>query len=102
MQKKAGDWILRHPFDQYNQVIHGEERYHYSVYYCSQAMFQLGGDKWAQFYPRMMNVLLRHQQTDGSWPAEQNRDTHFGNAYTTALVILALTPPYQLLPIYQR
>lgn len=100
--KSAGDWILKHPFDQYNMVINGEERYHYSVYYCSQGMFQLGGDRWAAFYPRLMNVLLQNQQRDGSWPAEKNRDTHFGNAYTTALVILALTPPYQLLPIYQR
>ena len=49
-----------------------------------------------------MNVLLENQQADGSWPPEGNRDGYFGSAYTTALVILALSPPYQLLPIYQR
>jgi len=26
----------------------------------------------------------------------------FGNVYSSALAILSLTPPYQLLPIYQR
>lgn len=100
--KTAGDWILKHPFDRYNQVEYHEERYHYSAFYCSQAMFQLGGDYWERFYPSFMNVLLEHQQGDGSWPAESNRDGRFGNAYTTALMILSLTPPYQLLPIYQR
>ena len=39
---------------------------------------------------------------DGSWDAESNRDGQFGNVYTTALAVLALTPPYQLLPIHQR
>jgi len=26
----------------------------------------------------------------------------FGNALSTALVVVSLTPPYQLLPVYQR
>jgi hypothetical protein len=102
MAKAAGDWILKHPFDRYNHVEYHEERYHYSAYYCSQAMFQLGGDYWARFFPGFMRVLLENQKADGSWPPESNRDGHFGSAYTTAMVILALTPPYQLLPIYQR
>lgn len=49
-----------------------------------------------------MRVLLDHQRRDGSWDAESNMDGHFGNSYTTALMVLALTPQYQLLPIYQR
>lgn len=81
---------------------HVPEEGHYSAYYCSQAMFQLGGDYWKQFYPRFMNVLLENQNADGSWSPEGNRDGNFGSAYTTALVILALAPPYQLLPIFQR
>jgi hypothetical protein len=47
-------------------------------------------------------VLVEHQEADGSWPPEGNRDGMFGDSYTTALVVLSLTPPYQLLPIYQR
>jgi hypothetical protein len=98
----AGTWVLRHPFDRYNRVEHHEERYHYSAYYCSQAMFQLGGEYWSRFFPRFQRVLIENQQADGSWPRESNKDGMFGNSYTTALVILSLTPPYQLLPIYQR
>jgi hypothetical protein len=29
-------------------------------------------------------------------------DAIFGSTYTTAVAVLALTPAYQLLPIYQR
>jgi hypothetical protein len=100
--RKAGEWILRHPFNEYNEPRFAQERYHYSAYYCSQAMFQLGGDYWARFFPDFQRVLIDHQQADGSWPREQARDGEYGNSYTTALVVLSLTPPYQLLPIYQR
>ncbi|WP_157605214.1 prenyltransferase/squalene oxidase repeat-containing protein [Schlesneria paludicola] len=102
MAKAAGEWVLEHPFDDYNRVQSDQERYHYSVYYCSQGMFQLGGNYWARFYPPLMRVLLKNQLADGSWPAESHRDQMFGNTYTTSLVVLSLTPPYQLLPIYQR
>lgn len=98
----AGDWILANRHRSYNGPgQHGMDRYHYSTYYCSQAMFQLGGDYWAQFYPDMMDTLLDNQQNDGSWEPEAIMDETYGNAYTTALAILALTPPYQLLPLYQ-
>jgi hypothetical protein len=102
MAKSAGQWVLGHPFHRYNRVEHHEERYHYSAYYCSQAMFQLGDEYWSRFFPPFQRVLVEHQQADGSWPRESNKDGVFGSSYTTALVILSLTPPYQLLPIYQR
>jgi hypothetical protein len=98
----AGDWILANRHRSYNGPgQHGMDRYHYSTYYCSQAMFQLGGDYWSQFYPDMMDTLLDNQRNDGSWEPEAIMDETYGNAYTTALAILALTPPYQLLPLYQ-
>lgn len=102
MAKTAGDWILKHPFDRYNQPALKYDRYHYSAYYCSQGMFQLGGEYWARFYPPMLHAFVTNQRADGSWDAESNRDGWVGNTYTTALAVLALTPPYQLLPIYQR
>ena len=102
MAQSAGKWLLKHPFHRYNGIEQRSERYHYSVYYCSQAMFQLGGDYWKRFYPPLMTVLTDNQQADGSWQRESNKDGHFGNVYTSALVILALNPAYQLLPIYQR
>ena len=103
MARGAGDWVLQQSFERYNAGSVGKlDRYHYSAYYCSQAMFQLGGDYWNRFYPPLARTLLAHQRPDGSWEPESNRDGQFGNAYTTALAVLALTPPYQLLPIYQR
>ena len=100
--QKAGRWLLNRPFDQYNAHASRLDRYHYSAYYCSQAMFQLGGEYWARFYPPLARTLMRNQNADGSWKLEQGLDSKFGNVYTTSLVVLSLTPPYQLLPIYQR
>ena len=102
LARAAGQWILRHPFDRYNVSIGEKDRYHYGAYYCSQAMYQLGGDYWAQFYPRLVRVLLRHQQRDGPWAPDSLNDGRFGSTYTTALMVLALAPPYQILPIFQR
>jgi hypothetical protein len=98
----AGRWILAHPFAVYNQtMIHDGDRYFYSAYYCSQAMYQLGGDYWEQFYPPLASVLLANQRPDGGWEVE-SADPLFGETYSTSLAVLSLTPPYQLLPIYQR
>ncbi len=106
---KAGEWILKHPFDKYNQIenfihtVHNKDRYHYSVFNCSQAMYQLGGHYWKQFFPRTVKTLLANQRADGSWPRETQPDEKkFGNAYTTSLVVLSLGAPNQLLPIFQR
>lgn len=102
MARTAGTWILRHPFDRYNRVVYPSEHYHYGAYYCSQAMFQLGGEYWERFFPPFMRVHVESQQPNGSWPRETNRDGEYGDVYTTSLMILSLTPPFQLLPIYQR
>ena len=57
----AGEWILRHNFDQYNQIERFnqrspyKDRYHYSVFNCSQAMYQLGGRFWQEFFPRTVS-----------------------------------------------
>jgi hypothetical protein len=102
MAKEAGTWLLAQPFEPFN-TGNPHDRYFYSAYYCSQAMFQLGGEYWSRFYPPLLNVLAKNQRNDGSWNRELNGDTsRYGNSYSSALAILALTPPYQLLPIYQR
>ena len=99
----AGQWILSQPFNRYNRSsgVYGD-RFHYSAYYCSQAMFQLGGEYWARFFPSLLQTLAANQRRDGSWDRESSYDGGYGNAYSSALVILSLTPPYQILPIYQR
>ena len=89
--------MMRQRFGSYQ----GVDRYHYSAYYCSQAAFQLGSEYWSKFYPPLMNALVDHQRPDGSWDLE-HQEAIYGNVYSTSLSILALTPPYQILPIYQR
>jgi hypothetical protein len=100
--KVAGDWILQRSFEPYNNSSNKEDRYHYGAFYCSQAMFQLGGDYWHGFFPKLLHVLTEAQHANGSWDAEEPNDGEFGTRYTTALAVLALATPYQLLPIYQR
>ena len=106
---KAGDWILQNDFRQYNRVIPfgqpswPDDRYHYGVFNCTQAMYQLGGKYWQQFYPPTVRVLLENQRPNGSWPPESHKnDGKFGGAYSTALVVMTLGAPNQLLPIFQR
>jgi hypothetical protein len=106
--KIAGDWILDHGFQDYNVHLRfhsrwQHDRYHYALFNCCQGMYQLGGRYWKDFFPPVVETVLANQQPDGSWPADgHNRDGQFGNAYTTALVLLTLGAPNQLLPIYQR
>lgn len=104
MARNAGNWLLSRPFDVYlySPGSSGEERYFYALFYCSQAMFQLGDPYWEKFYPVMVRTLISHQAAAGHWDAESGGDGMFGNAYTTALTVLALSTPYQLLPICQR
>lgn len=103
MAQAAGSWVLTQSFEPFNTSRSGHDRYFYSAYYCSQAMFQLGGEHWSRFYPPLLSTLARNQRPDGSWNREMSGDTtRYGNSYSSALAILALTPPYQLLPIYQR
>jgi hypothetical protein len=100
--KLAGDWILACSFEPYRNFSRREDRYHYGAFYCTQAMFQLGGAYWHTFFPKLMRVLTNAQHADGSWDFEVPDDGEYGNLYTTALAVLTLATPYQLLPIYQR
>jgi hypothetical protein len=97
----AGDWMVSHSFLPYNKALNNKDRYHYGAYYCSMAALQLGGDYWSKLYRHLSEVLLDNQKADGTWGPE-SQDAEFGVPYTTALTVLTLTPPYQLLPIYQR
>jgi hypothetical protein len=68
----------------------------YSLYYCTQAMYQAGGKYWTYWYPKASEYLLANQRPDGSWFDSQ------GYAYGTAMGTLALQVPASLLPIYQK
>jgi hypothetical protein len=105
--QSSGQWLLRNNFDVYNgnsgEVTTRMDRYHYSLFNSTQAMYQLGGKYWEEFFPRAVKALMANQRPDGSWDAEKyGRDRQFGNVYSTALVVLSLGAPNQMLPIFQR
>ena len=81
----------------------GAAMFYYGEYYCSQAMFQLGGKYWETWAPVMYDTLMKGQQNDGSWPEDMHEWAKAGGqAYSTAMSVLAMTVSYRQLPIYQR
>lgn len=72
------------------------QHHFYGLYYCTQAMYQAGGKYWLQWYPRVRDYLVRTQSAEGSWYDAP------GEAYATAMGVLALQVPAALLPIYQK
>jgi hypothetical protein len=99
----AGDWLLAHPYGKFGESFGEFDRFYYSMFYCSQAAAQLGGHYWKGIYPPLAEAIITTQLPDGACPTEPNRgDVVFGQTYSTSLAVLALTPAYQLLPVYQR
>ncbi len=93
----AGDWILKHL-----PVRFGGSNFYYGMYYCSQGMFQLGGNYWQRWAAVMYEMMLKNQKPDGSWPAGVSAETSAGPCYATAMSVLAMSVSYRQLPIYQR
>lgn len=88
MLSRAGDWIL-------SQNAHkkwGGSHFYYQNYYCTQAMFQLGGTYWDTWATELYQNAFKRQNENGSW----------GSPYDTAMTVLALTVSYRQLPVYQR
>jgi hypothetical protein len=68
----------------------------YAHYYAVQAMWQRGGEAFADYFKSIRQLLLEMQSEDGSWPDVLGR--HYG----TAMACLVLSAPRSLLPIFQR
>jgi hypothetical protein len=94
----GADWLMKNP------PAWPDQFFYYGVYYCSQAMFQVGGKYWEFYQPRLESLLLSLQQEDGSWPKSPQGDSEVnaGDTYFTAMAVLALSVKYHYLPIYQR
>jgi hypothetical protein len=95
----AGDWILKHLHRRYGG---NDGFFYYGLYYCSQGMFQLGGNYWETWARHMYEMMLKHQRKDGSWPQGHGNESKAGTSYSTAMAVLALAVSYRQLPIYQR
>jgi hypothetical protein len=92
---RAGAFLLKNPPNW------GEGHFFYMIYYCTQATFQLGDNYWNFYGPKVKQVLLSHQQSNGSWGGDSS-DAGYGQVYCTSMAVLALTVEYRFLPIYQR
>ncbi len=93
---RAGGYILR------NGPSLDQAHCFYGLYYCSQAMFQLGERYWEGYRQKMLDLLLPAQKTTGAWVGRDLEAQRAGPSYSTAMGVLALTVEYRLLPIYQR
>jgi len=69
---------------------------HYFLYYMAQALFQGDYDSWDQWNRRTLRTLAETQADDGSFTGS------YGEAYGTAMSLLALGLNYRFLPIYER
>jgi hypothetical protein len=92
----GAEYLLKHP------PRWSSEYFFYEVYYCSQAMFQAGDKYFPPYYSKLVEVLLQHQDKDGSWLSGDGNDRTGGRNYCTAVGVLALAVEYRYLPIYQR
>ena len=70
--------------------------YFYGHYYAVQAMFQVGGRQWANWYDIMQTELRSLQKPSGNWA------DLVGKNYSTAMAAIILQIPFQYLPITER
>lgn len=74
-----------------------QDRYFfYGHYYAVQAMWQVGGDPWNQWYREISGNILSREIPDGGWMDGISTD------YATAMACLILQTPQSYLPIFQR
>jgi hypothetical protein len=82
--------------------------FYYFHYYAIQAQYHAGGKAWDEWHPRVRELLLSHQNSDGSWDvpagtAESNEGVVGPNKiYWTAMGTLVLEIYMHFLPAYQR
>ena len=79
------------------QMPRYEGHFFYGHYYAAQAVWRAGGERWDEWYPSIRDTLLRDQLPDGAWT-----DSTVCVEYGTAMALIILQMPNNLLPIFQR
>ena len=92
----AADWLLAHP-------PQWKERFcMYGTYYYAQGMYQRGGEHAQTARKLVQEMLLKEQDGNGAWEAQNGEERNAGKVYCTAMAVLSLSVKYHYLPIYQK
>jgi hypothetical protein len=82
----------------------GQDLYYW--YYGTLAIYQYGGQPWAEWNDRLRDNLVATQRKTGhaagSWDPRDNWSRHGGRLYSTALSTMCLEVYYRFLPLYQE
>lgn len=92
---KALEYINKN-FDMNSSRINDGHGY-YEMLYLAQAMYLSSEENWKRYFPNTMNMLIKHQDSSGSWKGD-----YVGDVYGTSIALLTLQLPYKNLPILQR
>lgn len=81
----------------------------YTLYYVSQALYQVGGEPWRECYPLLRDAVVASQiddpknpTRDGMWSAQGHVGGKPGDLYMTAVCCFVLAIPNRYLPILQE
>jgi hypothetical protein len=70
---------------------------YYAHFYFSQALYVGSDAYWDEYFPKRRDYYLSQQQSEGFWLGDG-----VGDIYGTAVALVTLQLPYNLLPIMQR
>jgi hypothetical protein len=74
----------------------------YTLYYVGQALYQVGGQRWIDNYPRLRDYLVASQKPDGSWADNHRVQGKPGQLFATSVACFILSMPNRYLPILQE
>jgi hypothetical protein len=81
----------------------------YTLYYVGQALYQVGGDDWKGFYPRLRDALVATQvrapgvtARNGMWLDEARVKGSGAALYSVSVACFILAIPNRYLPILQE
>ena len=81
----------------------------YTLYYVGQALYQVGGKRWRESYPKLRDYLVASQMLnsgesaqDGLWRDHKRVGGQPGDLYGTSVACFILAMPNRYLPILQE